>query len=297
MTRKIKQLAAAAAVALSMMSGGAQAQSVESLVIGIGAELIRSATRQAQPIGPLNAVQARQVVVALGMATNGDAGARTVDAPVRGYWLTGNPARPDFAPILVSHDGRYVLQLAGQNSVILERLQGGRTRQLTQQESQDLLVTMLASLRPEAVISYSGTASPLSPLIISAPNCPACVELDRAMRPHPDLGVRVVPTMLGRDAMLAHSRIMCQPSPRAAFDVTVDARGRVYPPNVQHCDLRMEHQVLTEMLWMASGALPHQRTVPAFFTADGRRMNIDWSTPAKLRASIQQATITESITQ
>jgi len=297
MIRKIKQLAAVAAVALSMISGGAQAQSVEGLFIGIGTEIFRAALRQAEPIGPLNAAQARQVAVNLRMAPSGDVGVRTVDAPVGGFWLTGNPAWSDFAPTLVSHDGKYVLQLAGQNSVMLERLQGGGTRQLTQQESQDLLVKMLASLRPEAVIAYSGNVSPLSPLVISAPNCPACVELDRAMRPHPDLGVRLVPTMLGRDAMLAHSRIMCQPSPRAAFDVTIDARGRVYPPNVQNCDLRMEHQVLTEMLWMASGAMPHQRTVPAFFKADGRRISVDWSTPANLRASIQRATITESSNQ
>lgn len=128
-----------------------------------------------------------------------------------------------------------------------------------------------------------------APIIISASNCPACIELDRVMRPMRDVDVRLVPTMIGREATMVHSRIMCLRSPRDAFDATIDSRGRVYPPNVPNCDMRMEHQVLTELLWMASDT--RNRTVPAIFSADGRRMELDWTNANTVRTSIERATI------
>lgn len=288
MARVSQYLFAVSIIFFSAFSLTAHAQNLEGLLRGIASDVVRAAVQQTQPIGPLNATQARQAVVDLGMATNGDAGARTVQAPINGYWLTGTPARADLAPILVSHDGRYVMQLAGHNSVILERLPGGRTRQLTQEEGRELMIGMLAGLRPEALVAF-GRGSHAAPIIISAPNCPACIELDRIMRPMRDVDVRLVPTMIGREATIVHSRIMCQRSPRDAFDATIDSRGRVYPQNVPNCDMRMEHQVLTELLWMASDT--RNRTVPALFSADGRRMDIDFTNSSALRASIEQATI------
>jgi len=298
----LKTYAVGTAIALAALSS-AHAQNFEELLRGLITDAARAAiqpparpaheppaqpTRLEQPVGPLNATQAHQALVDLGYALQRDARARTVQAPIAGFWMHGNPAQADLAPMLISHDGKYVVQITGRNSTMLERLPGGRTRSLTPNESQDLLMSMLANIRPDAMIALGG-AGATAPIIITAPNCPACVELDRMMRPMRDLKARVMPTLFRRDAALVYSRIMCQPAPQAAFSATINARGRTYPANVQNCDLRMDHTVLVELLWIATES--NRRFVPALFSADGRIMDLDRTSASTVRASIEGAAI------
>jgi len=302
----IKKWSIVAAMAIAVLSP-AQAQNLENLLMGIATDIIRGAVQQQQPAAPANvpanapadaaintpidAAQARQILIEMGYAFR-DAGSRTIEAPVRGFWLHGNPNRHQ-VPVLISQDGRFVVRLLEHETLVLERLPGSQVRSLSPDESRGLLQNMLANLRPEALIPF-GAADHRTPILLTAANCPACIELDHMVRPMTDLQMRVAPTLISRNAdggSMTYSRIMCNRPQRQSFERSIDARGRNLPPNVPGCDLRLEYWFLSELLWATSGMPGDRRYFPVLFSAHGGIVELDRRSAATVRASIRRATI------
>jgi len=310
----LKQWSIAAALALSTLTA-AHAQSFEELLRGIATDVIRGALQQpqsqpqppqpqqappdspqglpSQPMGavetgPITAQRAEAILLEHGLVRR-EAGARVVEAPTRGFWMRGNPNQTREAPILISFDGRTMISIGSNAVIAMELLPGGRSRLLTDSEKSALLRSMLANLKPGALIAF-GAADERSPILISAPNCPWCVRLDNVARPLRDLNMRLMPVLLNNRS-LAYSRVMCSQSPRQTFDSMIDNRGRVMPPSVSGCDKRLDYMLVDELIWAVSDDASRRGTVPTLLAADGRIMDLQFDTPAALRASIANATL------
>ena len=278
---------------LAVAAASAHAQSFEEILRGFAGEVVRGALQgaPAQPAvpmepsagGSMGSISADQALTIVHELYQPSPGFSIYESPFEGYWMHGS-ASQDILPILVSKDGRFVANLG---ISVTERLQRGRTRKLSANESQEFFRNVLLALKPDAAIDLNPAAHS-SAIILTAPNCPACVQLDLMARTVGNPSARLVPSSLTGNSGEVYSRIMCGASPRQAFERAIDSRARVLPPAVVGCDERLNQLAIEELLWrLQPGGT--RRAYPSLFTADGQKRPLKFDSPTVLRQSLAQA--------
>ncbi len=280
---------------LALAAASASAQSFEDILRGVATDALRGVlknapapaepARESLPADPAPMVIGNTISADQALAVIREAGFRTGlgfsihESPFEGYWMYGTTSE-NIDPVLISKDGRWVVEIT---SSVMERLPRGQSRELSASERQAFLRDVLKTLKPGSVIAMDPTR-PDSPIVVSAANCPACIRLDMMARKVNSPAMRLVPASLGGNSGEVYSRIMCDASPRQAFERAIDSRARVLPAPV-----RLSQLAISELLWEIARPGSKQRSYPTLFTADGQIRPLQFDSPAALRQSLTQA--------
>lgn len=303
---------AALSISLNFVCSAVSAQGLEDLLRGIAVEAVRGALQGAsganQPnsgssdaplptdsmpsampqstANPISADQALRLIREVGFQVS--PGDRIFEAPFEGFWMFGNPTRR-LVPILISKDGMHVAQIGG---VVAERSLNGRFRHFTATESHALFRSILLSLKPNAGVALSQDSMVL-PVLMTAPNCPACAQLDVVARPLGNLPVRLIPSSIAASPLPGdvYSRIVCDSNPRQAFERAMDSRARALPSPSPTCDERVAQLAISEAFWFVAQPSGGQRFYPALFSPEGNLRELKFDSPADLRRSLTNAAL------
>ncbi len=277
---------------LALAAASASAQSFEDILRGILkiAPALVEPSRGNLPADPTPMVIGDTISADQALAVVREAGYKTRpgfsihESPFEGYWMYGTTSQ-NIIPLLISKDGRWVAEIG---SLVMERLPRGQLRELSAAERQVFFRNVLKTLKPGSVIAM-GPSLPDSPIVVSAPNCPACIRLDLMARNVSNLTMRLVPASLTGNSGEVYSRIMCDASPRQAFERAIDSRARALPAPVSGCDVRLHQLAISELLWAIARPGDMRRSYPTLFTADGQIRPLHFDSPAALRQSLAQA--------
>jgi len=284
---------------LALAAASASAQSFEDILRGVATDALRGVlknapapaepARESLPADPApmvigNTISADQALALVHEVYRPSPGFSIHESPFESYWLYGS-ASQDNLPILVSKDGRWIAEVG---TVVIERLQRGKRRDLPANEAQEFFRGVLLALKPDATIDLNPAARS-SAIILTAPNCPACVRLDLMSRTVGNPSARLVPASLTGNSGEVYSRIMCDAAPRQAFERAIDSRARALPPAVSGCDKRLNQRAIAELLWAVAQPGGGRRAYPSLFTADGQKRPLQFDSPAALRQSLAQA--------
>lgn len=202
-------------------------------------------------------------------------------APFEGWWTVGNLG-PEFKPILVSDDGRWIIS----GTWVYDMQDLRRPQQISGPQAMKMIEQMRARLRPEAALRY-GNPVRGDYIVTSDPQCPVCAKLEVFFEHNKQFNAFVIPVViLGKSIppLEFYSRVMCSKDPVAEFRRSMQSKGRYIPDPVPGCDKRLQAKTILAYYY-TQGEIA---LVPAWFK-DGRRTDYDWSYPVQPTRAVKSA--------
>ncbi|HBH38841.1 MAG TPA: hypothetical protein DDX06_10720 [Curvibacter sp.] len=160
---------------------------------------------------------------------------------------------------------------------------------LSAPEAKALQQVLRKNLKSNWLVKSDKAGGSKSVIVISAPNCGYCQELEKDLRKHgAALGatVYIVPTLLGQGADRFTNAVLCGPNPDAVWKQSLSQRGN-FPQSNQECQKSRWAEMVFEHTFERVNANSRRISTPAIIRADGSVV-FGWSPNATLAETRQR---------